>query len=102
MYAIEWLEKAKTAPRYEPRHFPTGSSARSLISRTRFEGAESASTAFPRIRSAPGERPGSNFTRAHVDDRRGGGARASLRRSAAAREPFRERRDDDAQQCDRH
>ena len=20
--AIEWLEKAKTAPRYEPRHFP--------------------------------------------------------------------------------
>ena len=50
----------------------------------------------------PGERPGSNFTRAHVDDRRGGGARASLRRSAAPREPFRERRDADAQQCDRH
>jgi len=31
----------------------TGSSARSLISRTKFEGAESASMAFPRIRSAP-------------------------------------------------
>lgn len=57
--AIEWLEKAKTAPRYEPRHFPymnLGPStrkrgwccARSRSSRLRSRSTRGSRPAFPR------------------------------------------------------
>jgi tetratricopeptide (TPR) repeat protein len=37
--AIEWLEKAKIAPRYEPRHFPYLNLARLYLAMGRFEDA---------------------------------------------------------------
>ncbi len=57
--AIEWLEKAKTAPRYEPRHFPYMNLARLYMALGRFEDAsrEFSQAQFLHETLSPSEQP---------------------------------------------
>ncbi|HBK78114.1 MAG TPA: hypothetical protein DDZ83_00230 [Nitrospinae bacterium] len=51
--AAEWFEKAKTAPRYEPRHFPYMNIARIHLTHARY--GQACGELYQALKRAPGE-----------------------------------------------
>jgi Tfp pilus assembly protein PilF len=51
--AAEWFEKAKTAPRYEPRHFPYMNIARIHLTRAKY--GQACGELYQALKRAPGE-----------------------------------------------